>query len=821
MRKSLSPYLRGAILCLVGMSQIFPARTAASEKVLHNFISYPSGATPFGTLVADAAGNLYGTTEFGGAHGYGAVFKLTFGPKHKIDESVIYSFKGYPTDGGFPLGGVTFDKSGNLYGSAGAGRFSAGVVYKLSSQPSGKWTEAILYEFGGYDTDGAGPSGPLTFDAAGNIYGTTIAGGAYGEGGGGGTVFELTPSQDGWAESILYSFKGIYGPQDGIILDDSGRLYGTAQGHVFRLTYDPQVGWTESVLCSCPFAGALAFGRDGNLYGNSRTNGSGSVFELKQAPQDTWTFITLYTFNGGTDGYGPSGSIVFDEAGILYGSTSAGGVPGTCGGLGCGTVYKLSQYPDGHWEHTVIYTFKSDADGAAPQGLLAGKYGTLYGATANGGDVHCVIGTTGCGTVFALTSSQQQEWQKHEMVTFHVGDGQRPPGSLISDSRGNLYGVALLGGEYNGGIAYKLTPEPDGRWQETILHSFGGTGDGTWPSGSLILDDFGNLYGVTSAGGKIGYGGVFELTPDPTGMWVESLIYSFAGYPNDGATPIAGLIADGQGNLYGTTEYGGGGACFNDYYEGCGTVFQLSPAKQGSWAETVLHSFAGYPADGYAPVTTLAVDQNNNLYGSTSLGGGDKRCADNLGRYLGCGTLFELSFVSGTWTESQFYAFSQGSSRWGVAPSALVSDENGSLYGTTANDGAYGGGTFYHIKFDIGQGWLLRRIYEFGGYPGDGLGPNGVILDGMGNAYGTTGGGGNSSACAGCGTVFQISRRGDDTFAERVLYSFKGPFGDGKAPTSGITLGSSQNLFGVTEQGGLDYNSGAVLEGGTVFELAP
>jgi uncharacterized repeat protein (TIGR03803 family) len=313
---------------------VFKINPQGEETVLHNFVGGIDGANPEGSLVRDAAVNLFGTTIAGGASGAGTVFKLT--PNGK--ETVLYSFTG-KTDGAKPIAGLTKDSLGNLYGTTTAGGANGnGVVFKLHKN-AGKWTEHVLYSFGP-GTDGAIPVAGVTLDAAGNLYGTTSAGGAYGYG----TIFKLKRGKSRWTESILHNFQnGSDGavPYAGLVFDRSGNLYGAAAeggtgadvgGTVFKLTHSSS-GWTFTVLYSLPgwdisgtFRNVL-FDASGNLYATTHCDGSyesGTVYKLTPS-SGTWTYSSLYVFTGGSDGQYSFSNLVFDKQGNLYGTTNVGG----------------------------------------------------------------------------------------------------------------------------------------------------------------------------------------------------------------------------------------------------------------------------------------------------------------------------------------------------------------------------------------------------------------------------------------------------------------------------------------------------------------
>ncbi len=321
--------------------------TTGEETVLHEFSGGTDGANPQGQLVMDKKGNFYGTTNAGGASNAGTVFKVT----RKGVETVLYSFTGKP-DGANPVAGLAIDKSGNLYGTTTAGGSKGnGTVFKLAlpTVTGGEWTEEVLYNFG-TGTDGATPIAGVTFDASGNLYGTTSAGGSYGHG----TVFQLTPSTPSWTENIL---------------------------HNFELGSDGGVPYAGLVLYGGNFYGATTEGGEGGQ------NGGGTIFELKNT-SGAWTFSELY----GLSGWGISGSyrdllVVSDK---IYATTH-------CDGQNtAGTVYELS-LSSGVWNYDPLYVFGGGSDGLySISNLVADKEGNLYGVTLYGG-------ADGSGVAFKVT----------------------------------------------------------------------------------------------------------------------------------------------------------------------------------------------------------------------------------------------------------------------------------------------------------------------------------------------------------------------------------------------------------------------------------
>jgi uncharacterized repeat protein (TIGR03803 family) len=389
----------------------------------------------------------------------------------------------------------------------------------------------------------------------------------------------------------------------------------------------------------------------------------------------------LYNFINYNDGTHPIAGMVMDAAGNLYGTTYGGG----------GTVFELSPSEGGGWTETVLYHFgHGNSDGAFPySGLIMDRAGNLYGTTSNGGDAS-FLGGCYCGTVFELSPIEGGGWRETILHSFGYGsDGAYPYfASVTMDAAGNLYGTTERGGIYGGGTVFEMSPRARGGWTETVLHSFGNGTDGFYPSGGVIIDNAGHLYGTTAYGGtNTNCGGscgtVFELSPAEGGGWTETVLHSFN--HTDGSTPYSALIMDTNGNLYGTTAYGGYYPCST---LGCGTVFDLSPGD-GAWTETVLHSF-GHPTDGSQPWAGLIMDTAGNLYGAT-LGGG----------IYGYGTVFEMSpREGGGWTETVLQSFNMTD---GWSPYGLpVIDQAGNIYGTT-----YGGGSSPYCPGGCGVVWEI------------------------------------------------------------------------------------------------------------------
>jgi uncharacterized repeat protein (TIGR03803 family) len=320
----------------------------------------------------------------------------------------------------------------------------------------------------------------------------------------------------------------------------------------------------------------------------------------------------LYSFKGGSDGKEPVGPLLTDAAGNLYGVTFYGGVYG----VGAGTVFELT-LSGGNWKERLLHTFGKGNDGAVPQGITFGGGGAIYGTTAVGGGQQKLC-SAGCGTVFALKPGSGGRWRETVVHRFMPaeGDGFDPDGGLLLDGVGNMYGTTAAGGaggcSGGCGTVFKLTPKRGGGWSESVIHSFNGE-DGQYAVGSLVFDAQGNLYGATGEGGAYGYGTVFELSPQGN-EWSETVVYDFNYH--DGDWPSGGLIFDKAGGLYGVTVSGDGYDCGAS---GCGVAFSLASGSGGPWSETILHDFTG-GKDGMYPTGPLLLDREGNLYGAA---GGD------------------------------------------------------------------------------------------------------------------------------------------------------------------------------------------------------
>jgi uncharacterized repeat protein (TIGR03803 family) len=368
----------------------------------------------------------------------------------------------------------------------------------------------------------------------------------------------------------------------------------------------------------------------------------------------------LYTFRGTPDGSGPSGGLVLAK-GALYGAASGGGAKGY------GAVFKLTPSGGGYTE-SVVYSFQGGSDGATPLGgVVADAARALYGTTSVGG-------VYGYGTVFKLTPVPSG-YTESILHTFQSADGQNPRAGLFIGKAGALFGTTWGGGVGGNGLVFKLTPSGSG-YAESVLYSFRGKPDGSGPSGRVLAEANGVVYGTTTRGGLNDFGTAFKLTPSGS-FYVESVLHSF-GFGNEGVNPYCHLIRDSSGALYGTTASLSSGS-------GWGAVFKLTPSGS-TYTETVLHAFRTFP-DGATPLVGLTRNRTGAFYGTTYQGGQN-----------GWGTAFKLTPSGSTYTESVLYSFRNGNGDGAYPSSGLLLSPTGALYGETSLGGVNNNfGTVYKL----------------------------------------------------------------------------------------------------------------------------
>lgn len=404
----------GALLIGASLAACPYANADGQYKVLHSFGTGKDGAGVFAGLVMDGEGNLYGKTSGGGAYGYGTVFELTPG-SDKWTESILHSFCAKPwcRNGASGLSGVILDSAGSLYGTSNTATFEM-------KRKAGGWTFLVLCDC----------IVPSVFDAFGNLYGI---------GGPGkhkaGAVVELSPVSGGWKETVLYSFCSQRGcrdgepPEWGLSWDAAGNLYGTTE-----------LGGIGSPACS-------------------GSGGCGVAYQLQSLGDGKWKYHVLHRFAAFPhDGQLPYSGVIVDGSGNVYGTTLEGGSTRNNHGclVGCGTVFKLTPEPGGHWKETILYNFPQYAtDGNGPiGGLVLDRTGILYGTTSGGGDAVCQ-----CGVVFKMTPGSNGKWSYTVLHRFTGKDGWSPQANLIFDKDyKHLYGTTVEGGAGGAGVVFEITP---------------------------------------------------------------------------------------------------------------------------------------------------------------------------------------------------------------------------------------------------------------------------------------------------------------------------------------------------------------------------
>jgi len=789
-------------------------------------------------------GKAYGVVSYGGPERLGTVVALSppASGKGVWTEETLYTFEN--RKGAFwPAGNVAFDDHGALYGVTG-GRCRPVCEAAFQLMPpkaaSGAWTYSVIHEFS------AGAVSSLTWHD-GSLYGTLYEEAPD-------AVFQLTPPASGAAPGTAWRFTQIqvFTSQSqpismpyGVVFDSQGALYGVGQlggasncGAVFQLTPPATAGgqWTATILYNFtggsdggyPSAGLVLdengalYGTTGQYYGSPGPDSQGTIFRL--APPQTsggaWTQTTLYTFQGGNDGYSPDSTLVFDASGALYGT--AGGGSGVCPESGesgpgpCGTVFRLAPpaAPGDAWTKSEIENFNGGVDGFAPSGVVFDNSGDLIGSTS---DLE--------GKAFLLippASGGSGAWTLQAIYNFARGSdgtvGVSEPGTIpfAIDGQGALYMPASGGGSLppqvlcpgGCGAVVRLTPpaKPGQSWKHDLLYRFQGGSDGAYPLG-LSLDKHGVLYGNTDArplATPPSYGTIFELAP-PTkagGAWTHTVIHTFTG--PDGASPTGPLTFGDDGSLYGIT------ASSNVFANGPGLIFQLVPPSSpgGAWTENTIYTFDFGSADSN-PVTLAFHD--GALYGTTYGG-----TANHLPR----GNVFKLTppaAAGAPWGLTVLYAFTGGTD--GANPDGnLVFDGHGAIYGTVSVGGPtcsapnWTCGLVYRLTPPAtGSGaWTEAVLYQFQGHK-DGDQPNTLVFN-HGALEGTTFFRG--TGC--CGTLFQLTPSAGDAKAwtKSVLHDFKR---DGGIYPQALLL-SGGKLYGICAQGGIQPEGIGGGGGGALFE---
>lgn len=668
-----------------GAGQIFRIATdGTGYAVVKSFPSVPDSPLIPNALVEGVDGVLYGTSQNGGVGtNNGTVYRVN---KDGTGFAILHSFATISL--GTSPTSLMQASDGALYGTTSLGGSSSkGVLFKIATDGTGY---TVLKNFS------TNQGRALTEGPGGALYWSVQTGGTYGYG------LLVKMNKDGTGYTVLKNFAGGSDgatPRAGLLAASDGKLYGTTyvggsagRGTAFQIASDG-TGYTvlHNFLGSSTDGGAvyapLHEGPDGMLYGTTFAYGSGGRGTVYRMNKDGSSYAVLKNFSAGTtDGGTFIQGVVLDSSGTVY------GVNGTGGGDTWGLLFKMNADGTG---------FSVLKDFGAPDGSLLlttvteASDGALYGSTYLGGG-------SGKGTLYKVNKDGTGYTVLHRFAA--TSDGAQPSGLLIEASDSKIYGTTLLGNPASG-ILFRI--EKDGTGY-TVVHSFGGTGDGAGPLGGVVEGTDGKLYGTTNGGGAYGGGAVFRINKDGTGL---TLLRSFAASGTDGRYPYAGLI-DAGGILYGTTSAGG--------TAGNGTVFKIAEDGTGY---AVLHHFAGGTSDGAAPSAPVYLASDGRLYGTTVSGGSS-----------GLGTVFGLN------TDGSSYAiikhFAGGTSDGAVPYYGGVVELSGLLYGGTNGGGSFGGGTLFQVAPD---GSSYAVLVNLGVDESDGrVGGAGMTVGSDGLLYGVT-----------------------------------------------------------------------------------
>jgi uncharacterized repeat protein (TIGR03803 family) len=732
------------------------------------WFDYGNGAFPSGVLVEDSAGDFYGTTQSGGTAGWGTVFKIT--PWGEL--TTVASFNG--TNGGTPMAGLVQDINGNFYGTTYyGGTNDAGTVFKLS--PDG--TVTSLYSFTG-GADGSNPYGGLFLGTDGNFYGTTESGGTYSYG----TIFRISA---GGSFATLAAFDGYQGanPEAAPVQGTDGHFYGTTQnggannlGAVYRFSIDSSLQITsqpenqlaylgDTVNFSVATFGSLPVFYQWREYGTNLADGgniSGTHARILTLTNITMANVGVY-------------SVIASNA---YGSvTSAPAVLQMVISPPIITSQPVSQTilegrtavftVEAEGNMPLLYQWQRSGTNLVDSGNVSGSAtGSLMldGVTTNDNGTYSVIVSddlywvASADAVLTVVPLVQPGFTLSTLRSFTGGNDGATPNGLVQDTDGNFYGTAYNGGAYGLGTVFRMTINGS----LTTMVQFN-QANGASPYGELVLGGDGNFYGTTMYGGASYSGSVFKMSP--SGAIVN--LYFFTG-GLDGSYPTGPLIQADDGNLYGTTLYGGS--------YGDGNVFRIST----NGALTSIYSFSG-GIDGMWP-RGLVQGNDGNFYGTTDGGGTND---DD-------GTAFRLS-PDGTLTTLVQFNWSNGAGPAGT----LVQGIDGYLYGTAQFGGAYDQGTLFRMTTN----GVLATLFEFDG--DNGAQPFGGLIQGTdGYFYGTTYHGG----IGGYGTVFRITTNG--TLTTLVWFNWS----DGAFPLGRLMQARDGSFYGTTSEGGPNND-------GTIFRL--
>jgi len=744
--------LRGARSPL--LLEALESRTLPSAYTLST-LPFSGSNTPTPTSLAfdNNSGNLFGTTQYGGLYGDGSIIEVAKGGTSTV---TLASFDG--SNGSAP-NSLLVDGNGNLFGAtAGGGANSDGTLFEVMH---GTTTITTLASFAG--SDGSAPSG-LVLDGSNDLFGTTTSGGANNEG----TIFELV-GESGMIKNLA-SFDDANAntgssPSGPLVLD-GGNLFGTAQygganndGTLFELANGSSsisvVAPFDSTNGQAPTTGLVADSH-GNMYGATNgggANGEGAIFEVKHGSTSITTLASFPPPPAGIAPYDIQGGLVVDGSGDIFGVTAQRPDPsGFYRPLHDGIFFEVVA---GSGKLTTLSIFNNSTGVAPATGLVADQGGNIFGATAYGG-------ATGTGAVFKVAHGATTP---APVASLPGNDGEAPAGDLVLDASGDLFGVSSSSD--NNGAVWEVA---QGSGLINNLAAFDSSTTGYDPLGGVVRDANGNLFGTTDSGGANFNGTIFEVAAG------SSSITTLASFDSSttGEDPVGGLVLDANGNLFGTTEFGGPG--------GHGTLFEL--AHHGT-AITVLASFNG--TNGSEPQASLILDGQGDLFGTTEYGGAG---GNNMG------TVFELP--AGGHSIDTLFSFDGANGAYPLG--RLLLDNSGDLLGTTSAGGSANDGTVFELA---PKATNVTVLASFTGANGSAPG-GGLIQYSAGDLFGTTTSGGDS----GNGTVFELPQ---GTGPITTLTSFDNV--DANQAVANLVMDTNGDLFGITSAGG-NFN-------GTVFELAP
>jgi uncharacterized repeat protein (TIGR03803 family) len=763
-----------------GYGTIFRATTAPFSLTTLVSFNYADGGYPSPVLVQGSDGNFYGTTENGGATGWGTVFKMT--PSGTF--TVLYSFSG-GNDGGSPVPGLVQATDGNFYGTTyEEGTNGYGTVFEIT--PSGALT--TLYSFTG-GNDGSYPWGGLMQAADGNLYGTASSGGVYNSG----TVFQIAPTG---ALATIAQFDGFSGadPAAALIQGTDGNLYGTTAGGgingdgvIYRLSVSGPLQITGQPADQSAYIGGTAlfsvatFGAAPVFYrwqqdGINLTNGGNisgattSILTISNVTEEDAAVYAVVASNA-------VNSVASDFAvlEVIYSPPDITAQPASRTCLaGTTTTFTVEAFGNQPLSYQWQENGTNLADGGAISGSTTSSLTIANLTLASAGSysvilsnaVYVVSSAKALLTVLPVTPPGTSMTNVH--LFSGATDGAFPYASLVQGSDGNLYGTTEGGGRNYSGEIFKMTLAG----QLSALFSFTGTSPaGANPYGSLVQGTNGNFYGTTYAGGSNAYGTTFQMTSN---SFAVKFLYSFED-GLDGAFPYAGLVQSSDGNFYGTAYEGGSNSV--------GSVFKM--ATNG--VVTSLYGFTGGNDGGY-PYAGVIQGRDGSFYGTTYEFGAN-----------GFGTVFRLA-TNGTLTTLASFNYTDG----GYPQAGVIQGVDGNLYGTTSEGGSNGYGTVFCVTTN----GTLTNLFSLDST--NGVNPMAALVQGTdGNLYGTT----SSGGAGGQGTAFRINTNGTLT----TLLWFDGL--NGADPEAAMVQASDGHFYGTTAQGGTGFNPSAGGGNGTIFKL--